>query len=317
LVPARKGGLKVRRLQRSSQAVNRVALPSRYPPDAVRGRLGRAHALAVRHHSGDPEKSHSDVPLHDRGVRRNGHPGRGLCDLRTAALSAFALKALEGRAGCLLANHGMIAIGATLDRAMWLAVELEDHCQAVLPFTADRRSGGFRWGGRDHFWTRFGAALLFSMIQDANVVGRAYVTNQVTGGNAGAVYYGANTQSAMENVAGTTLRSSINAPPVLKKNQGERVTIFVRNDLDFSGVYRRKASAHERSLRMPSQDRCTVCRIGYVEHDVADSPTDRLCSYLFHHGDRLQGGPISHAPASTPRRPSPDAYPSRIGESQK
>ncbi|MEJ1159299.1 class II aldolase/adducin family protein [Prosthecomicrobium sp. N25] len=43
----------------------------------------------------------------------------------TAELSANALKALEGRTGCLLANHGMIATGASLDKAMWLAVELE------------------------------------------------------------------------------------------------------------------------------------------------------------------------------------------------
>jgi L-fuculose-phosphate aldolase len=43
----------------------------------------------------------------------------------TAELSELALAALEGRNGCLLANHGMIAVGANLDKAMWLAVELE------------------------------------------------------------------------------------------------------------------------------------------------------------------------------------------------
>ncbi len=43
----------------------------------------------------------------------------------TAELSAHAMRALEGRSACLLANHGMIACGPTLDRAMWLAVELE------------------------------------------------------------------------------------------------------------------------------------------------------------------------------------------------
>ena len=43
----------------------------------------------------------------------------------TAELSAAALQALDGRNGCLLANHGMIACGPTLARAMWLAVELE------------------------------------------------------------------------------------------------------------------------------------------------------------------------------------------------
>jgi L-fuculose-phosphate aldolase len=43
----------------------------------------------------------------------------------TKELSDFALKALEGRNGCLLANHGMITLGANLEKAMWLAVELE------------------------------------------------------------------------------------------------------------------------------------------------------------------------------------------------
>jgi L-fuculose-phosphate aldolase len=43
----------------------------------------------------------------------------------TAELAALALTALEGRRACLLANHGMIVVGATLSHAMWLAVELE------------------------------------------------------------------------------------------------------------------------------------------------------------------------------------------------
>jgi L-fuculose-phosphate aldolase len=43
----------------------------------------------------------------------------------TADLAALALTALEGRRACLLANHGMIVVGATLSHAMWLAVELE------------------------------------------------------------------------------------------------------------------------------------------------------------------------------------------------
>ncbi|MBR0874934.1 class II aldolase/adducin family protein [Bradyrhizobium tropiciagri] len=43
----------------------------------------------------------------------------------TKELSDHAIVALEGRNGCLLANHGMIALGANLDKAMWLAVELE------------------------------------------------------------------------------------------------------------------------------------------------------------------------------------------------
>ena len=43
----------------------------------------------------------------------------------TQELSDHALKALEGRKACLLANHGMIALGADLDAALALAVEVE------------------------------------------------------------------------------------------------------------------------------------------------------------------------------------------------
>jgi len=43
----------------------------------------------------------------------------------TQALSDRVLDAMEGRKACLMAHHGMIAAEATLDRAMWLAVEVE------------------------------------------------------------------------------------------------------------------------------------------------------------------------------------------------
>jgi L-fuculose-phosphate aldolase len=43
----------------------------------------------------------------------------------TEELSHNALAALEGRSACLLANHGVIATGPTLQRALWLAGEVE------------------------------------------------------------------------------------------------------------------------------------------------------------------------------------------------
>lgn len=43
----------------------------------------------------------------------------------TAELSRAAIEALVGRTCCLLANHGMIATGANLAKAMWLAIEME------------------------------------------------------------------------------------------------------------------------------------------------------------------------------------------------
>ena len=43
----------------------------------------------------------------------------------TQELSDAILIALEGRNGCLMANHGMLTVGATLERAVWLAEEME------------------------------------------------------------------------------------------------------------------------------------------------------------------------------------------------
>ncbi len=50
----------------------------------------------------------------------------------TEALSHAAVKALEGRRTCLLANHGMIALGSTLRQALDVAVEVESLCEQYL-----------------------------------------------------------------------------------------------------------------------------------------------------------------------------------------
>jgi L-fuculose-phosphate aldolase len=43
----------------------------------------------------------------------------------TEELSDLAMKALDGRTCCLLRNHGVIAMGSDVRRALWLAVEIE------------------------------------------------------------------------------------------------------------------------------------------------------------------------------------------------
>jgi L-fuculose-phosphate aldolase len=43
----------------------------------------------------------------------------------TQQLSEHAVRALDERLACLLEHHGMIAIGPSLSKAMWLAVEVE------------------------------------------------------------------------------------------------------------------------------------------------------------------------------------------------
>ncbi|MCB1858987.1 MAG: class II aldolase/adducin family protein [Gammaproteobacteria bacterium] len=54
----------------------------------------------------------------------------------TAELSSQVLTALQGRHCCLLANHGLIATGSSLQKAMWLALETENLArQYILSLT--------------------------------------------------------------------------------------------------------------------------------------------------------------------------------------
>ena len=47
-------------------------------------------------------------------------------------MSHNAVQALQDRKACLLANHGLIALGRDLDEAMAIATEVESLCQQYL-----------------------------------------------------------------------------------------------------------------------------------------------------------------------------------------
>jgi len=49
----------------------------------------------------------------------------GYATYGTAKLSELTMDAMQDRTACLLANHGMVAIGESLPKAMWRAIELE------------------------------------------------------------------------------------------------------------------------------------------------------------------------------------------------
>lgn len=69
-----------------------------------------------------------DIPAaHYMIAAFGGTPVRcgGYAAFGSAELSRLAVEALHDRWACLLANHGMIAMGETLERAYWRAEELE------------------------------------------------------------------------------------------------------------------------------------------------------------------------------------------------
>jgi len=85
-----------------------------------------------------------------------------------------------------------------------------------------------------HFWERFGAAILISVIDGTM---QAIAASQQSGtnvGSGGGVVLGP--QSGRD-VVTEVLRSTVNIPPTVIKNQGERIQILVARDVDFRTVY--------------------------------------------------------------------------------
>ena len=82
-----------------------------------------------------------------------------------------------------------------------------------------------------HFWRRFGAAMLLSVVDDT----ASYLANRNNNGTT--VNYGGGTSEAASQLADRVLQSTINIPPTLTKNQGDRINIFVARDLYFGDVY--------------------------------------------------------------------------------
>jgi len=80
-----------------------------------------------------------------------------------------------------------------------------------------------------HFWERFGAALLVSIIDGAV---QAAVQSSNSGGGT-VIYNPSGSQSVMTEV----LKGTINIAPTVTKAQGDRIQVLVARDLDFRSVY--------------------------------------------------------------------------------
>jgi type IV secretion system protein VirB10 len=106
----------------------------------------------------------------------------------------------------------------------------------------DVDSGGADWLGRpgiagdvdSHFWDRFGAAILLSVISDVG----PYLTalRQGDGSNNTTVAFPSITGGAQQ-VMSDVLKSTLNIQPTLTAPQASQVVIHVARDLDFRDVY--------------------------------------------------------------------------------
>jgi type IV secretion system protein VirB10 len=80
-----------------------------------------------------------------------------------------------------------------------------------------------------HFWQRFGAALLITLIDGAVQAGV-----QAANSSGGTVIYAPSTS---QDVLTEVLKDSVAIPPTVLKHNGDRIQVLVARDLDFRGVY--------------------------------------------------------------------------------
>lgn len=84
-----------------------------------------------------------------------------------------------------------------------------------------------------HFWDRFGAAILISVVNGVTQAGASYASGAGTNGGTSINYNPQGANSVMTEV----LRNTINISPTIRVAQGERVQILFARDVDFRPVY--------------------------------------------------------------------------------
>ncbi|WP_157860833.1 MULTISPECIES: type IV secretion system protein VirB10 [Xanthomonas] len=99
------------------------------------------------------------------------------------------------------------------------------------PGTDQLGASGLSGKVNNHFWKRFGAAMLMSIVDDAAAFAANRNSNSATTVNLG------NTQDAASDMAAKVLETTANIPPTLYKRQGDRINIIVARDLNFGEVY--------------------------------------------------------------------------------
>jgi type IV secretion system protein VirB10 len=124
----------------------------------------------------------------------------------------------------------------------WTRAETPEHVIITLdsPGTDELGRSGLPGAVNNHFWNRFGGALMLTLVQgglDAATIEAAGNGSSNSTQQQAALGFVYSAQSNGQSVANTALQNTINIPPTLTKNQGDTVGLIVAHDLDFSNVY--------------------------------------------------------------------------------
>lgn len=165
-------------------------------------------------------------------------PGMTVCHVTRDLYSANGHVILIDRGSKVVGHYqGGLHQGQARIFVLWTRIETPHGVIINLdsPGTGSLGEGGVGGEIDTHFWERFGGAILLSLIDDL-AQGGLDALNKRKGDKNSQITF-SNTTGAAQDMASEALNNSINIPPTLYKNQGDRISIFVARDLDFRGVY--------------------------------------------------------------------------------
>jgi len=162
-------------------------------------------------------------------------PGMTTCITATDTFGVDGSTVLIERGSKLVGEtRGEVAQGQARIFVLWSEARTPTGVIVPLasPGTDELGRSGLSGDVNRHFFQRFGAALLISVIDGAVQAGI-----QSSAGNSGTVIVN---PTASQGVMEEVLKGTVNIPPTITKNQGDRIQVFVARDLDFRSVYELK-----------------------------------------------------------------------------
>jgi len=165
-------------------------------------------------------------------------PGMTTCVMATDAFGVDGQVVLLERGTKLIGEtRGQVQQGSARVFVLW--TEARTPAGVIVPLASpgadELGRSGLPGEVNNHFWQRFGAAMLVSVI-DGAVEGAV----QSTRGSSGTVIVN---PSATQGVLTEVLKGTINIPPTVMKQQGDRIQVLVARDLDFRSVYELRSAA--------------------------------------------------------------------------
>lgn len=159
-------------------------------------------------------------------------PGMTTCVMATDTFGVDGQVVLLERGTKLIGEtRGQVQQGSARVFVLW--TEARTPAGVIVPLASpgadELGRSGLPGAVNNHFWQRFGAAMLVSVI-DGAVEG---AVQSARGGNGTVIVNPSATQGVLTEV----LKGTVNIPPTVVKRQGDRIQVLVARDLDFRSVY--------------------------------------------------------------------------------